>query len=242
MSFTINSFTGSNYYKNSASSFMFGSNNTLYNSLSDYSSIKSGAYRKLLNSYYSTNNYSKNNNKATESIVTNNAQEAKRRFSALKDSAQDLYKVSSKLMSTEKSSVFGKNTSVTDEVVSGVKSFIKSYNSLIDEADTVNSKNISGKLNFMTNQVNSYKSALEDVGITINEDKTLSLNTDKLKNADYYDVKSLFNGTNSMAYQTSVRAVNISNAALSEQYNSSLYSAHGVSYQNLYNNSYNWYL
>ena len=234
MSFTINSLSGSNYYKNSASSLMFGSNNLLYNSLSDYSSIKSGAYRKLLNSYYKNTN-----NKATESIVTTNAQEAKKRFGALRDSAQDLYKVSSKLMSTEKSSVFGKNTSVTDEVVSEVKGFIKSYNSLIDEADTVKSKNISGKLNFMTNQVNSYKSAMEDVGITINEDKTLSLDTDKLKNADYYDVKGLFSGTNSMAYQTSVRAVNISNAALSEQYNSSLYSANGVSYQNLYNNSYN---
>ena len=118
---------------------------------------------------------------------------------------------------------------------------MKNYNSLIEEAaDTTNSK-VTGKVSFMTGQANAYKSSLEKVGITINSDKTLSIDEDTFKKSDISDVKKLFNGSGSMAYQTFVRASDISSAAENASASVTSYGADGM-YNNYYNSAYNWYL
>ena len=115
------------------------------------------------------------------------------------------------------------------------------YNSLVEEAaDTSNSK-VTGKVSFMTSQTNAYKSSLENIGITINDDKTLTVDENKLNSADVNDVKKLFNGSSSMAYQTFVRASSISSAAENASTTSGLYGSDGA-YDNYYNSAYNWYL
>ncbi len=239
MSLSINTLLGGFGSTSTNSSFTSG----LYSSLSEYSTIKAGAYKKLLTSYYNkTDSSNKTSQSGTRYQVKNNSTVEKKQLTEVKDAADNLYSAASKLTDTSSSKSLFKNAgSVTGEISSAVKKFVNNYNALLDEAgDTSNSK-VTGKVSFMTNQTNAYKSSLEKVGITINDDKTLTVDDDKLAKADIADVKKLFNGSSSMAYQTFVRASSISSAAENASNTSGLYGANGT-YDNYYNSAYNWYL
>lgn len=216
----------------------FGS--SLYTSLSELSSIRSGAYKKLLTAYYSQDKSSSSSVKSVTNKTNTVSRTEAKQLSEVKDAADELYESASKLTDTSSKGLFKKADSVTDDIVSAVKDYVKDYNSLIEEAaDTSNTK-VSGKVSFMTNQTNAYKNALSKVGITINADKTLSVDEKLFKKADISDVKSLFNGSSSMAYQSFVRASAISSAAENAN-NSALYGANGT-YNSYYSSAYNWYL
>lgn len=239
MSLSINTLLGGFGSTSTNNSFTSG----LYSSLSEYSTIKTGAYKKLLTSYYNkTDSSNKTSQTGTKYQVKGNTSIEKKQLTEVKDAADNLYSAASKLTDTSSSkSLFKNASSVTGEISSAVKKFVNNYNTLLDEAgDTSNSK-VTGKVSFMTNQTNAYKSSLEKVGITINDDKTLTVDEDKLAKADIADVKKLFNGSSSMAYQTFVRASSISSAAENASNTSSLYGANGT-YDNYYNSAYNWYL
>ena len=214
----------------------------LYSSLSEYSTIRTGAYKKLLNSYYSKTQSTKASQTGTNYQVKGNSTVEKKQLTEVKDAADSLYSSAAKLTDTSSTKSLFKNAqSVTGEISSAVKNFVNDYNSLVEEAaDTSNSK-VTGKVSFMTSQTNAYKSSLENIGITINNDKTLTVDEKKLNSADVNDVKKLFNGSSSMAYQTFVRASSISSAAENASTTSGLYGSDGA-YDNYYNSAYNWYL
>lgn len=239
MSLSINTLLGGYGSASTNNSFTSG----LYSSLSEYSTIRSGAYKKLLNSYYTrTASSDKTSQSGTKYQVNGNSTIEKKQLAEVKDAADNLYSSASKLTDTSSSKSLFKNAeSVTGEISSAVRKFVNNYNSLIDEAaDTSNTK-VTGKVSFMTSQTNAYKSSLEKVGITINDDKTLTVDDKKLAASDIADVKKLFNGSGSMAYQTFVRASAISSAAENAGTTSGLYGSNGA-YNNYYNSAYNWYL
>ncbi len=239
MSLSINTLLGGLGSTSTNSSFTSG----LYSSLSEYSTIKTGAYKKLLNSYYNnTDSSGKTSQAGSRYQINGNSTVEKKQLTEVKDAADDLYSSAAKLTDTSSSKSLFKNTDkVTSEISSAVKKFVNNYNTLLDEAgDTSNSK-VTGKVSFMTNQTNAYKSSLEKIGITINDDKTLTVDDKKLSSADVADVKKLFNGSSSMAYQTFVRASAISSAAENAGTTAGLYGSSGV-YNNYYNSAYNWYL
>ena len=185
MSLSINTLFGSFNNSSANSSFTSG----LYSSLSEYSTIRSGAYKKLVSSYYSkTASADKSDTTSTKVNSNKNAIAQKRELTEVRDAADSLYKAASKLTDTSTSkSLFKKADKVTNDITSAVKDYVKNYNSLLEEAaDTTNSK-VTGKVSFMTGQTNAYKSSLEKVGITINSDKTLSIDEDTFKKSDEYD-------------------------------------------------------
>ena len=238
MSLSINTLFGSFNNSSANSSFTSG----LYSSLSEYSTIRTGAYKKLLNSYFSKTQSTKASQTGTNYQVKGNSTVEKKQLTEVKDAADSLYSSAAKLTDTSSTKSLFKNAqSVTGEISSAVKNFVNDYNSLVEEAaDTSNSK-VTGKVSFMTSQTNAYKSSLENIGITINDDKTLTVDEKKLNSADVNDVKKLFNGSSSMAYQTFVRASSISSAAENASTTSGLYGSDGA-YDNYYNSAYNWYL
>ena len=238
MSLSINTLLNGFGNTSSNSSYTSG----LYSSLSEYSTIRTGAYKKLLNSYYSKTQSTKASQTGTNYQVKGNSTVEKKQLTEVKDAADSLYSSAAKLTDTSSTKSLFKNAqSVTGEISSAVKNFVNDYNSLVEEAaDTSNSK-VTGKVSFMTSQTNAYKSSLENIGITINNDKTLTVDEKKLNSADVNDVKKLFNGSSSMAYQTFVRASSISSAAENASTTSGLYGSDGV-YDNYYNSAYNWYL
>ncbi len=238
MSLSINTLLNGFGNTSSNSSYTSG----LYSSLSEYSTIRTGAYKKLLNSYFSKTQSTKASQTGTNYQVKGNSTVEKKQLTEVKDAADSLYSSAAKLTDTSSTKSLFKNAqSVTGEISSAVKNFVNDYNSLVEEAaDTSNSK-VTGKVSFMTSQTNAYKSSLENIGITINDDKTLTVDEKKLNSADVNDVKKLFNGSSSMAYQTFVRASSISSAAENASTTSGLYGSDGA-YDNYYNSAYNWYL
>lgn len=238
MSLSINTLLNGFGNTSSNSSYTSG----LYSSLSEYSTIRTGAYKKLLNSYFSKTQSTKASQTGTNYQVKGNSTVEKKQLKEVKDAADSLYSSAAKLTDTSSTKSLFKNAqSVTGEISSAVKNFVNDYNSLVEEAaDTSNSK-VTGKVSFMTSQTNAYKSSLENIGITINDDKTLTVDEKKLNSADVNDVKKLFNGSSSMAYQTFVRASSISSAAENASTTSGLYGSDGA-YDNYYNSAYNWYL
>ncbi len=238
MSLSINTLLNGFGNTSSNSSYTSG----LYSSLSEYSTIRTGAYKKLLNSYFSKTQSTKASQTGTNYQVKGNSTVEKKQLTEVKDAADSLSSSAAKLTDTSSTKSLFKNAqSVTGEISSAVKNFVNDYNSLVEEAaDTSNSK-VTGKVSFMTSQTNAYKSSLENIGITINDDKTLTVDEKKLNSADVNDVKKLFNGSSSMAYQTFVRASSISSAAENASTTSGLYGSDGA-YDNYYNSAYNWYL
>ena len=238
MSLSINTLLNGFGNTSSNSSYTSG----LYSSLSEYSTIRTGAYKKLLNSYFSKTQSTKASQTGTNYQVKGNSTVEKKQLTEVKEAADSLYSSAAKLTDTSSTKSLFKNAqSVTGEISSAVKNFVNDYNSLVEEAaDTSNSK-VTGKVSFMTSQTNAYKSSLENIGITINDDKTLTVDEKKLNSADVNDVKKLFNGSSSMAYQTFVRASSISGAAENASTTSGLYGSDGA-YDNYYNSAYNWYL
>ncbi len=213
---------------------------SLYTSLSDYSSIRSGSYGKLLNAYYDSTGTSavKSLYGDTSSSIKKAEGTADKKITAVKASSDELKTSAMNLVETD---LFEDVESVTDDIVSAVGNFVNDYNSLIDDADSADNTSISDKVSYMTNQISSYSKSLEKVGITINSDNTLSVDKDKLKTADVDSVEALFNGRNSLAYNVAIKSTAVGSAAQLERY-SSLYGAGGTYSSSYYNSSYDWYL
>ena len=81
-----------------------------------------------------------------------------------------------------------------DAIYSGVQKFVKEYNTL---KDTV-----------------ALSRPLANIGITVNADNSLSVNADKLKQADVADIKAVFNGKGSYVDNVKQNASQIKNNVL----------------------------
>lgn len=191
--------------------------------LSDYASIRNGSYYKLLKAYYAKEG---TDTKATNK--TNNDAAEKKNLSVAKTGAENLAKSSLALVESGSSSVF-KKVSKTDEdgkitseydkdsIYKAVDVFVKDYNSVVNASADVDKEGVLQKTLWMVNGTKTFEKALSKAGITINSDNTLSLDEPKFKEANMTDVKSLFNGTNSLAAKTYTKAsdiYNISNSAI----------------------------
>ena len=211
-------FSGLNNSKNS---------NNLLNSIniSDYNSIKSGTYGKLLKQYYKEadvevrDTNSKKN--TTNKVETAEVKELKQ----IQTDADALRDTTSKLMQRGSKSVFGSED--MEKVYSAVSEFAKNYNTLIEEGIESGSKNIISGTEGLINLVKDYKKELNEIGITIDKNNQLVVDKDTFVKSDIEDVKKLFQGNNSLSYLTSMRAVSIGNTAYSESNKSSLYTGDG---------------
>ncbi|WP_167958257.1 hypothetical protein [Anaerosporobacter faecicola] len=242
----------SNYFMN-----LFGNTNSnssmnFFNNIGEYSSITNGAYGKLLRSYYSKVGANQESSSAASQILNSNsstftnststavsskeAKAVKEETDALKESAQALTTTGDKSLfikkevTTTDEKTGEKSTSMQydkDKIVNAVKSFVTDYNSTLDSVDDLSNKNVSRTASYMTKQTEIYKKSLDKVGITIGTDNTLTVNEDKLKNADMNMVKNLFNGSYSFASQTSQKASQLQQATTIAANNSYLYNGTG---------------
>lgn len=212
-----------------------GENSNL-NFLSDYASIKNGSYGKLMKAYYAKDSKI---SKEASSIVQ--SKQNKQNLSVSKDSTETLEKVQSsaeslkssadRLTQTGKDSVFNKEQS---EIYSAVNSFVSDYNKLITEADSASSDSITKRADTMKFLTQTNQKLLSQVGITIGEDDTLSLDKDTFDKADTNTVKTLFNGNHSYASRVSSQSSFIESAVKQEAAKANTYTGSGT-YSNAYN-------
>lgn len=222
------------------------------NFLSDYASIKNGSYGKLMKAYYgknansSTAKTSKSDTTTKKSIST--AADSAKTLSAIEKSADELKESADALITKGSKSVFNKKSVTTkdelgfehttkeydtDAIYKAVSDFTKDYNSLIEQAGASGTRSIINRTNSLINMTDANEKLLSEVGITINDDNTLSLDEETFKNADMTTVKSLFNGNSSYAYRVSAQASLIDFAASTESTKANTYTGAGT-YSNAY--------
>ncbi len=193
--------------------------------LSDYASIRNGSYYKLLKAYYSQTSDSEKTTASTltNKLTTDNA--------AWKEVASDISSLKSSAGTLIKEEYTEKNRSSLEKEIS---SFVENYNAVLDSSADVNSSSLSKKAEWMTRISSNNSASLEKIGITINSDKTLSLDSDTLSNASLDDLKSVFSGSYSYAGQVNSAATLMAQVASSGGASStaSLYTSSGT-YSNL---------
>ena len=192
--------------------------------LSEYASIRSGSYGKLMRSYFSMDS-TKGTSKSDDS--TKNTIDAKE----LTDSAKALYTRSNNKVFTKDSG----GSYDTDKIYKAVKRFADDYNSMLDTAGKSSTNRISRSVSSMKNETSYNEKPLKEIGITVDE-KTGKLSVDEttFKSADTEKIKNLFNGTGSYAYSVATKAAMTESYAKSEAAKSNTYTKNGT-----YNYNYN---
>lgn len=178
------SFRGRNFL-NTSSEF-----NTLYNGLGDYGTVKSGTYNKLLKAYYKK---VQGSNEKSEEIILKKQQSSEEKATAV--AASSLKYSSDALTSLTYSE---ENRS---EIVNDVEQFVNSYNTAINVAKSSSVASVNKKGASLSNLSSSYSKVLDSVGITVNKDHSLSVNSDKLKSANLGTLKTIFQGNYSYSSQ-----------------------------------------
>ena len=213
------------------------SGNSLYSLLSEYSSVKSGSYKKLLNAYYAKTEGTGSADK-TENKSISTAKDDTKSLTSMKNSADSLKEAVAALSTSGSKSVFTKesvtdedgNTSQkynTDNIYKAVKSFVDGYNDILDTTSKSNTSSIVSNVKSMITETMSNSDLLNKIGITVNSDSTLSIDEDTFKKSDMTTAKSLFGSTGSYGYQIGVKASMIGMNATSEANKSNTYNSYG---------------
>ncbi len=207
------------------------SSSSLSSLLSDYAMIKNGTYYKLAKAYYASQSSTDSSDETSEKTALTTA----------KANAASLQTAAEALKATGSSSVFN-TTTVTDEetgkkteeydvdaIYEAVKNYVDSYNEVVENTIDSDTVSVLRKTLSMVNTTSVNSNLLSQIGITINEDNTLTLDEETFKSADMTNVKSLFNGSNSLADRMAQKAEELTNLASNaiESINKGTYSASG---------------
>lgn len=224
----------------STGSGMFGIN------LSEYASIRSGSYGKLMRSYFSmdsTKGTSKSDDSTKNTIedlatTTSTSKDSTKTLAAIESDAKELTDSAKALYTRSNNKVFTKDSGGsydTDKIYKAVKRFADDYNSMLDTAGKSSTNRISRSVSSMKNETSYNEKPLKEIGITVDE-KTGKLSVDEttFKSVDTEKIKNLFNGTGSYAYSVATKAAMTESYAKSEAAKSNTYTKNGT-----YNYNYN---
>lgn len=211
----------------------------LENVLSDYTTLQTGSYGKLLKSYYAKFD--------TDTLPTskNNKTKSSKDTSLLSETKKDsdkLNEATSKLLSKGSDSIWKTESKTTedgkvtkeynkDKIYAALSDFTKAYNDLVDSGQKSETTGILTQVSSMVTGTNSIKSMLGQVGITIDSKNHLNIDEKFFKEkADMTTAKSLFNGTGSYAYNVATKASMVnsySSSNLSKLTGSKFYNSAG---------------
>ncbi len=209
--------------------------NSLYDLSSlfkDYYSIQSGSYKKLLKAYYGsqkdTTESSKKKSTTLSNVIDSNTTKDTT-LTSVNSKADELAASAKALTATDSKSLFkqksvttkdettGETTTTlkydTDAIVKAVNNFTSDYNALLDSTSKTTNATVLQRTTSIINNTKFYKNSLADIGITVGTDNKLTVDEEKLKNADMDSVKKLFQGVSSFAATTSTKASMVSSAA-----------------------------
>ena len=174
--------------------------------LSDYASIKNGSYGKMMKAYYAKQKAAE----AEEDEAT-----AKKNSKTLKDAssasaAKKFYDTASKMSSLDYSA------DNIDKLYDEVSAFIKDYNSMMKSASNSKNSAVQAQADSLNDYVYQNYKLFAKVGITMNSDRTLSIDEDTFKKVNEKTgatnvptLTTLFKGYGSFADKASDRASKI---------------------------------
>ncbi len=181
--------------------------------LGDYAAIKNGSYGKMMKSYYAK----LEKQEAEESGETDKSKSGKVKDSASASAAASLYKSASTLTSLNYDDRSEENI---DKIADSVSSFVKDYNSLMKSASRSENETVQKQAESLYDSYYTNYKLFSKIGITMNSDRTLSLDEDALKKTladtekgNGSTVKTLFDGIGSFADKAVDKASRIYRAA-----------------------------
>jgi len=222
----FNSFFSYTSNINNGTSFLGG----MSNMLGDYSMIKSGAYKKLLNSYYKTQSENVESSDKTDGEDTSSKKAAGTLLN-VKSDAEDLKSAVDALNNPSLYKPTGKDENGKevydkDKIKETLQNFVDTYNSYIDSAGDVDDTSVLRTALNVVKRTSSNRGLLSEIGISVDKDNKLKLDEKKLSDAHLTTMSSLFEGYGSYGNNISRKA--------SESYqlaNSAAYTnKHGSSY------------
>ena len=223
-------------------SYLFNSMNTnsgnslsSMNWLSDYNSIKSGSYGKLMKAYYSSaaeeSSSSKSASKTDSTSILSKLTDHKVPATTASDEAKAFNKAATSadaLQSSIKDLSSLKDDADSDKIYDSLSKYVKNYNSVLDTAAATTDKAITNRLTSIKSATASNEKALNGLGISIGSDGKLSINKDTFNAADKSGVKDLFAERRSYASNVSVSAAMIQSTANYDSARESTYTATGT--------------
>lgn len=196
--------------------------------MTDYAGIKNGSYGKLLKAYYSETPKDEIKSLAKNTHDKTVSTQEKKTLTKVMSATDSLKDSADKLLATGNKSVFGKEDTNKEAVYSAVSDFVKNYNSTMNAASESGTSSVVNRAGSMANNTTVNSKMLSAVGITINSDRTLSLNKDTFMEADMNKVKGLFQGNGSYGYQTSAQASLLNYAADTAASKTNTYTGNGT--------------
>ena len=185
------------------------------------------------------------NNTLLNALNKNSATDVatKTKYEKLEKAADQLSEAASVFIATGEDSLFSKARESGDnqDVYNAVEDFVGKYNSTLSALKNTSSTLKDYYSQMLKSAASDNKEALESIGITIAKDSSLSVDKDKLKEADIDTLEKVLGNTKGFTQKAAYVADRVSDNAhtnqssLSSQYSStgSLYSALASKY-NLY--------
>ena len=228
---------------------------------SEFSHIKSGSYKSLLNAYYSkVQGKEKLSKEDVSSLLSDNhdLSNEKEPLKKMITASDSLRVVALGLMETGKNSAFDKEKvekvdeetgekSFSEEydlekIKDSVSQFVSDYNEVIENSANTNSKKVMEKTLNMIDNTKIYKDKLEKIGISIGSDNKLTIDEEKFEESNMDIAKDLFNKENSFGQKTMGKALQIGNEAYKAQLTENLYNSMGDYDSSDYSSLLNMYL
>lgn len=157
----------------------------IYRSAGDGESVTSSKAKYAGTSSYASTTGTSATKKEDENKTVTDASSA--------SAANALYKSIENLGATDMSN------SNKEALYKAFNNFVKDYNALVENTAKSKNSNVVNQANYLTGIVSNNRSAFSKLGVTINSDKTLTLDEKKFKDADMGAVKNLYSGAYSVA-------------------------------------------
>ena len=213
-----------------------GYGNSIFSNLSQYSSIRSGAYSKLTKAYYgrSAGNSAIQNTSAYNRLRTT-AYNSQTALKTVGTEAAELTTSANVLTDTGKNSLFANgDTYDADKAFKATSDFVNNYNDTVSALSKTDNTNVRSAGASMTRMTGIMKDSLSKVGISVGVDGKMSIDEEGFKKADVNTVKSLFNGNGSYAKIVSNSAQRVQTTVNTQQlYGGSVYGNSGSYYSAL---------
>jgi len=232
--------------------------------ISDYNTIKTGTYGKLLKAYYAkqkaegTDVRTNTPNAATAAARQNEA--LKESLSNIKSKTEKLTTSASKLAANDNgATIFDKKLLMQDDgtttegydmdtIYKAVKGFTEDYNKVLEVTANSSTQSLANGARSLTSTTQVMSKQLKKMGITSDKDGMLSIDEDKFKAYDVEKMKKIFNGASSYAStiaQTSARIMGTSSNKLSSiaasSYGKNTYARNGAYSANDFSSMFNSY-
>ena len=173
--------------------------------LSDYASIKNGSYGKMMKSYYA-----KVKDAEAEEETSKSGSKTKEKDAASASAARKFYETATGMNALDYSA------DNIDELYDKVSAFVKDYNSMMKAASKSNNSEVKAQADALNDYTYQNYKLFAKVGITMNADRTLSIDEDTFKkvnektgSTNVPTLTTLFKGIGSFADKAADRASTI---------------------------------